>query len=107
MSNKYTFRLTPLAEQDIDGALEYIAESLCNPKAASGLLFKIEKAIDTACSFPLSAADCLCFLITDENIRHIQIDKYALIYEISEELKEIRILRFRYSRMNLKYTELE
>ena len=52
MSNKYTFRLTPLAEQDIDSALGYIAENLCNAKAAADLYIKIENAIDTICAFP-------------------------------------------------------
>ncbi|HBN12476.1 MAG TPA: hypothetical protein DD415_02565 [Clostridiales bacterium] len=107
MSNKYTFRLTPLAEQDIDSALNYIAENLYNAKAASDLYMQIESAIGTICAFPRSSSDCLCFLIQDENIRHIPVDNYVLIYEIVDELKEIRLLRFRYSRMNLKNVELK
>lgn len=107
MSNKYTFRLTPLAEQDIDSALGYIAENLCNAKAAADLYIKIENAIDTICAFPRSSSDCLCYLVQDENIRHIPIDNYVLIYEIVDALKEIRILRFCYSKMNLKNVELE
>lgn len=107
MSNKYTFRLTPLAEQDIDSALGYIAENLCNAKAASDLYLEIENAIDSICAFPRSSSDCLCYLIQDENIRHVLIDNYILIYEIVDELKEIRILRFRYSKMNLKNIELK
>ena len=107
MSNKYTFKLTPLAEQDIDSALNYIAENLCNAKAATDLFSKIESTIDTICAFPRSSSDCLCFLIQDENIRHVPIDNYVLIYEIVDELKEIRILRFRYSKMNLKNVELK
>ena len=107
MSNKYTFRLTPLTEQDIDSALNYIAKNLCNAKAAADLYLEIESAIDTICAFPRSSSDCLCFLIHDENIRHVPIDNYVLIYEIVDELKEIRILRFRYSKMNLKNVELK
>ena len=107
MSNKYTFRLTPLAEQDIDSALGYIAVNLCNSKAASDLFMEIENTIDTICTFPRSSSECLCYLIQDENIRHVPVDNYALIYEIVDELKEIRILRFRYSKMNLKNVELK
>lgn len=107
MSNKYTFRLTPLAEQDIDSALNYISVNLCNAKAASDLFIEIESAIDTICTFPRSSLDCLCYLIQDNNIRHIPIDNYVLIYEIVDELKEIRILRFRYSRTNLKNVDLK
>ena len=107
MSNKFSYYLTPLAEQDIDSALNYIAKNLCNAKAAADLYLEIESAIDTICAFPRSSSDCLCFLIHDENIRHVPIDNYVLIYEIVDELKEIRILRFRYSKMNLKNVELK
>lgn len=107
MSNNYTFRITPLAEQDIDSALNYIVVNLCNAKAASDLYLKIEDTIEQICAFPLSSENCLCFLIQDENIRHIPVENYVLIYEIVDELKEIRILRFRYSRMNLKNVELK
>ncbi len=106
MSNKYTFRITPLAEQDIDSALSYIAENLCNDKAASDLFIKIESAVERVCAFPRSSADCRCFMIADENVRHVPVDNYVLIYEIVDELKEIRILRFRYSAMNLKKPNL-
>lgn len=107
MSDKYTYLLTPLAEQDIDSALGYIAENLCNPKAASDLYLEIESTIDTIRTFPRSSLDCLCYLVQDENIRHVPIDNYVLIYEIVDELKEIRILRFRYFKMNLKNVELK
>lgn len=107
MSNKYAFRFTPLAEQDIDSALGYIAENLCNAKAASELYFAIERAIGQICAFPLSSADCLCFLIQDKNIRHIPVDNYVLIYEVVEETKEIHILRFCYAKIDLKKIELK
>lgn len=41
------------------------------------------------------------FLITDENIRHILIENYVLIYEIVEDEMCVRILRFRYAKMDL------
>ncbi len=100
MASKYRFRLTPLAEQDIDSALVYISETLCNGKAAIDLLDKIAHAIETICEFPYSAADCKLFLVTDEMIRHIPVENYVMIYEIKDE-KSVNILRFRYTRMDL------
>ena len=41
MADKYSYRITPLAEEDIDGVLAYIANNLCNTKAAKDLLNKI------------------------------------------------------------------
>jgi len=101
MPSKYNYKLTPLAEEDIDSVLTYISEQLFNGKAADDLLTKIENTIGRICDFPYSFADCSYFLITDENIRHAVIDNYVLVYEIIGEEKQINILRFRYAKMNL------
>ncbi len=98
MASKFSCKLTPLAEQDMDAALAYISETLCNGKAAIDLLDGIEHAIETICEFPYSAADCKMFLVTDEKIRHIPVGNYVMIYEIRESEKSICILRFRYVR---------
>jgi len=68
---------------------------------ASDLLSKTEQTIKTICEFPYSFADCSYFLISDEHIRHAVIDNYILVYEIVESVKEIRVLRFRYAKMDL------
>ena len=107
MSNKYTYYLTPLAEQDIDSALDYITIQLCNEQAAIALLDKLESTIDTACAFPFSFDDCKCYLIDDKNIRHVPIENFVLIYEIKEEAKHINVLLFRYAKMDLKRLYLE
>ena len=101
MPNKYKFAFTPLAEQDIDSVLEYISENLNNVKAANDMLDKIEKAIDNACVLPYGFPDCKIYFIADDKTRHVNIDNYAMIYEIDEEKKQINILRFRYAKMNL------
>lgn len=101
MASKYGYKLTPLAGQDVDAALVYISETLCNGKAAIDLLDKIEGAIETICEFPYSTTDCRSFLVADENIRHILVGNYVLIYEINESENSINILRFCYTRMDL------
>ena len=99
MSSKFSYYLTPLAEQDIDSALDYITNQLCNGQAAIALLDKVESTIDTVCTFPFSFDDCTCYLI-DGNIRHVPVDNFVMVYEVKE--KQINILRFRYSRMDLR-----
>ncbi len=42
---KYRLRYLPLFYEDLDEKITYIAEKLKNPKAASDLLDKVEKAI--------------------------------------------------------------
>lgn len=65
MASEYRYKLTPLAEQDIDSALAYISQTLCNKKAALDLIDKIEHTISTICKFPYSASDCKVFFISD------------------------------------------
>ena len=69
---------------------------------AVSLLDKIQHAIDIACRFPYSAADCKIFLVSDAQIRHMPVENYVLIYFIDEEAKSVDILRFCYTRMDLK-----
>ena len=102
MANKYTYMFTPLAEQDIDSVLEYISEKLHNEKAANDLLDKVVQAIGQACVLPYGFPDCGVYFISDENIRHVPIDNYILIYEIDEDKKQLTILRFRYAKMDLE-----
>ena len=101
MANKYEYKFTELAEEDLESALEYISKQLCNAKAATELLSKTNKTIENICLFPYSYPDCTYYLISDEKIRHAIVDNYVLIYEIKDEEKQINILRFRYTRMNL------
>ncbi len=101
MDNKYQRKITDTAQQDITSTVNYIAINLCNVKASNDLLKKIRSAADNICMFPRAHTDCKCFMIDDENIRHTTIDNYVLIYEISDETKQINILRFVYAKKNL------
>ena len=106
MQSRFKYRFTSLAASDIEETLDYISVELANPTAARALFAKIEKAIDDICIFPFGFSDCKCFLISDRNIRHIQVDNYVIIYEVKEQIGEIHILRFRYSMMDLKKMKL-
>ena len=101
MSDKYTYKLTPHANEDMAQALQYISENLHNPQAAIDLLNEIEKEIDRICTFPYAQPDCTCFLITNPEFRHTQVDNYTLVYRIKEDENLLRILFFRYAKMDL------
>ena len=103
--NKYKYYITPLAEQDIDSALNYISTELCNTQAALDLLEDIEQSIGHIVAFPFALPDCKVFLITDPNIRHTYVNNYCLIYEVKEASEQINILRFLYCKID--FTKLE
>ena len=56
MGSKYAWKMTPLAEADIDGALSYITEHLLNKTAAQRLFSALNKTINNICEFPMSYA---------------------------------------------------
>ena len=66
------------------------------------MLDKIGQAIEQACVLPYGFPDCGIYFISDEQIRHVPIDNYVLIYEIDEDKKRLIILRFRYAKMDLE-----
>lgn len=101
MSAKYSYKLTPHANEDMAQALQYISENLHNPQAAIDLLDETEKEIERICTFPYAQPDCTCFLITNPEFRHTQVENYTLVYRIKENEKLLRILFFRYAHMDL------
>ena len=101
MPDKYIYKLTPIANTDMDEAAQYISENLHNPKAALDLLDSIDETIEQICKFPYAQPDCTCFLIDNPEFRHIPVKNYTLVYRIREEEKLLRIIYFRYEKMDL------
>ena len=101
MRGRFDYKFTKLAMDDLDQVLSYIANVLVNPIAARNLYTQIESAITYICSFPYASPDCSCYLIEEENVRHIKVGNYMLIYEIKLDIHMIYILRFCYAKMDL------
>ncbi len=101
MDSKYTWKMTPLAEADIDEALSYITESLSNKTAADRLFSALNKTINNICEFPMAYPGCEPYFISDANYRHAIIGNYVLFYRANKEKEQIEILRFIYSGRNI------
>ncbi len=107
MQNKYSFSFTPLGYQDLDDALAYISEQLSNPQAATELLDELEHTLANVCEFPYAFSDCSVYLISDQNIRHVMVKNYVLVFEIKEDEGQIIVLRFRYARTDMAHTSMK
>ena len=107
MQNKYSFSFTPLGYQDLDDALAYISEQLSNPQAATELLEEVEHTLASVCEFPYAFSDCSVYLISDQNIRHVMVKNYVLVFEIKEDEGQIIVLRFRYARTDMVHTSMK
>lgn len=106
MGSRYTWKMTPLAEADIDGVLSYITEQLSNRAAAARLLSDFDKAINSICEFPMACAGCEYYFISDANCRHAIIGNYVLFYRVNEDEKQIEVLRFIYSGRNIGQSDI-
>ena len=102
----YRYKFTPLAVADIDEALNYIAGNLSNPTAADNLYRNLAAAIEDICDRPYSFPDCSHYLIDDESVRHTVVGNYVLIFEVSQNEKLIKFLRFLYGGMDIQHQQI-
>lgn len=51
MQSNFSYKLTPLALQDIDDTLAYISDKLANAKAAADLLDALEHTLEQICAY--------------------------------------------------------
>ena len=103
----YSYKLTPLAETDIDDALGYISGTLSNPSAAGNLYQALVREIGEICDNPYGFPDCSYYLIDDATIRHSVIGNYVLVFEVDEDSQIIKVLRFLYGGMDISHTSLQ
>ena len=106
MGSRYTWKLTTLAKDDIDGALSYITENLSNKAAAERLFSALNKKINHICEFPEAYPRCEYYFISDMNYRHAVIGNYILFYRVCVEKEQIEILRFIYSGRNIGQSDV-
>jgi plasmid stabilization system protein ParE len=101
-TSNYSAIILPQAESDITDILEYIANDLSNPTAATNLWSDIKEAIGRAKMYPFAMPLIKNQKITlGEEYRRIDVDNYVIIYKIYEKLKEIRIFAVLYGPSNV------
>lgn len=107
MDSNYTYKLTDTALDDIDNAINYIANILHAEESAKSLYYQIEEKIDIICKTPTIQHNCKYYNIDDENFRYIHIKNYALFFHINKTKKQIEILRFLYAKMNITKEDIK
>lgn len=93
MESKYKSVIIRQAEIDIANTLAYISNELHSPKAAQKLWREILNTVDTITAFPYSMATLKDTKIPNGEIyRRAEVNNFALIYKVVEEVKEVRIM---------------
>ena len=89
----FKYKITNSAYDDIDNALDYIANKLLNVKAAKNLYDEIYSKIGKVCHEEVYTKDCSNYGIDDETIRRVNAKKYILVFKIDKKDKLITVLR--------------
>lgn len=99
-NNKFTFRLTHLAQQDIELIIKYITEDLANQPAAIHFKNKLETAIQEACHFlKVIYPSIITFFLT--YLAEKIIGNYIMYYYPDTSANIIYIVRIIYAKKNL------
>ena len=96
----YKLNISDLAKSDLDEIVDYIAEKLMNPKAATDFLDELEKCYSYLETNPYIYAICSEAELKIKGYRKAGIKKYLMVFQIDEETKTVIILRFFYGTRN-------
>lgn len=101
MVSKFGYRLTKIAESDLDGIVSYIAVFLANPQAASDFVDKLQDNIEEARAFPESGSLVHNEFLQLESVRKKMVGNYIMYYlpDMGEEI--IYVLRIVYRKRNM------
>ena len=95
--NRYTIRLTPIADQDIEEISDYIAYELKNEIAAVDFLEKLEYQILRLEEFPFSCEVVTEKLLRLKGYRKLLVNNYIVFYIVDEQKREVDIVRVLYA----------
>lgn len=96
----YHIHITKVAEKDMINAADYIEFVLKNPQAADHLLDQTQEQINALSQFPAKHPLVEDRLLASWGIRFIKAGNYLAFYILSEEQKQVTIVRFLYAKSN-------
>lgn len=96
----YSVFITATAERDMINASDHIEFVLKNPQAADDLLVAATEHISTLSDFPQKHQLVDEPVLASWGIRFVVVNNYLAFYVISEETKQVIIVRFLYQKSN-------
>ena len=97
---EYVVKIAPHAYEQINDALDYIANKLQSPQSARTLLSKIYEELNIIKLYPLSKP-MVSWDDSSGKYRKFLINNYVGVYSVCEDAKTINILAFRYAPSSL------
>ena len=100
MEPEYRLKVTPAAEEDLDGIYLYISETLSAPTASQNLRAKIKKRFLSLCDNPYQCELSRNEILAKKGYRRAVVDNYVGLYLIDETKKRVIIARVFYGAMD-------
>ena len=79
-SKRFTWLLTEIAEADVDDILDYIANTLVNPNAATAFADELEERLEEVCKAPKTGRLVENEFLKMEDVRRILVKNYIVYY---------------------------
>lgn len=93
MENKYKLNIYPKAQLDIEGIVNYIANVLLNPIAATDFINDLKSGFETVCIFPECCPLINNDMVKDKTLRKLLVKNYIAFYRVrSNEIQVVRVL---------------
>ena len=96
----YAIHITATAERDLLNASDHIEFVLKNPKAADDLINEAEKQIISLTDFPEKYMLVEDTVLASWGIRFVIVNGYLAFYTISENTKQVIVVRFLFQKSN-------
>ena len=98
----YKLNILPIAKNDMDNIVYYIANDLKNISAARKLSKKFIECAKSILDFPYGLPAYTFSYKLENEYRCIKINNFLMFYTINEEMKVITIVRVLYKKMDIK-----
>ncbi|MBR2257520.1 MAG: type II toxin-antitoxin system RelE/ParE family toxin [Blautia sp.] len=99
-SERFSYALTEIAEEDVEEAFDYITNELHNPEAASSFADELDEKLEEICRTPKSGRPVHNPYLKRDGIRRVLVKNYIAYYLIDETEAKIVVLRVVYNRRN-------
>ena len=97
---KYGIEITEAAQRDFENIYTYISDSLCNRKAATGLIDLFDKNIRTLADMPEGYPLANDEYLRNMGIRFISVKNYIIFYTVNITKQMVYVVRVLYGKRN-------
>ena len=98
--SKFSVTVLPIAEEDMKGIGDYIAETLCNRSSALNIIGKFYESFERIAAFPESGTKVNLSTLVKHSYRFIVVESYMVFYTVDTQNEKVIVARVLYGASN-------